>query len=81
MTEKNQLCFRHAKTTKEGLIKTKVPNTGGMGAVCIPENYSDSLSKRIQRTIVNPVLKEIKLLGTDFRGILYVGLMLTPEGA
>ena len=56
------------------------PNTGGMGAYApVPWAPAD-LVPTVQRTIVEPVLSELARRGAPFRGLLYVGLVLTAEG-
>ena len=56
------------------------PNTGGMGVYSPPEDVSPTLVEEIVRTCAQPVLDELKRRGNPYRGCLYVGLMLTPEG-
>lgn len=57
------------------------PNTGGMGSVSpvpdIPDDVADALVDAIHR----PMLAELARRGIDFRGALYAGLMMTPQGA
>ncbi len=55
------------------------PNTGGMGVVA-PVPLEPGLLDRIERDVVAPVILEIERRGLVFRGVLYFGLMLTPEG-
>lgn len=55
------------------------PNTGGMGVVA-PVPLEPGLLERIERDVVAPVILEIERRGLVFRGVLYFGLMLTPEG-
>src|SRR4029077_19103181 len=56
------------------------PNTGGMGAYSplpdLPDAAADDLLERFHR----PSLAELARRGTPFRGALYAGLMLTPDG-
>jgi phosphoribosylamine---glycine ligase len=56
------------------------PNTGGMGAFAPSPLMTGALQSRIEREIVQPVLKGMAAEGNPFRGFLYCGLMLTPEG-
>ena len=56
------------------------PNTGGMGAFAPSPLFSESLADRVTRDVVTPVLKGLRAEGTEYRGVLYVGLMLTPAG-
>ena len=56
------------------------PNTGGMGAFC-PSNALDARTMAIvQREIIVPTIDALRRDTIDFRGVLYVGLMLTPAG-
>jgi phosphoribosylamine--glycine ligase len=56
------------------------PNTGGMGAYSPAEIVSPDLLDKIVRTIARPSVEAIAAEGIDFRGTLYIGLMLTAEG-
>lgn len=58
----------------------KGPNTGGMGAYSPSVEIDDALEKRIMRTIVEPTVRGMAAEGSSYRGVLYVGLMLTAEG-
>lgn len=55
------------------------PNTGGMGALC-PVPLDDALLARIRAEVFDRALAGLAADGLDFRGVLYAGLMLTPEG-
>ena len=54
-------------------------NTGGMG-VAAPVHIPPELQKRIDSEIVRPILKTMKSRGLLYRGILYIGLMITENG-
>ena len=55
-------------------------NTGGMGAYA-PANLVDpNMREKIHRSIIQPTLKGFIAEGIDYRGTLYIGVMLTPEG-
>ena len=56
------------------------PNTGGMGAVASLELADAELMQRIEREIVQPTVQGILKDGLTYRGFLYFGLMLTPNG-
>ncbi|MEZ5388192.1 MAG: phosphoribosylamine--glycine ligase [Prosthecobacter sp.] len=56
------------------------PNTGGMGAVASLELAEPALMQRIEREIVQPTVQGILKDGLKYRGFLYFGLMLTPDG-
>ena len=58
----------------------KGPNTGGMGAIS-PSPYIDQqMFDDIVNTIVFPTITRMLEEGRRFKGVLYVGLMLTEEG-
>ena len=56
------------------------PNTGGMGAVSPLPWLPDGFLAEVQDRIVDPTLAELRRRGIDYRGVLYAGLMVTPEG-
>ena len=56
------------------------PNTGGMGAYAPTSLVSDAMLREYEETIVQPTLSGLKSEGMDFRGTLYIGLMLTKSG-
>jgi len=55
------------------------PNTGGMGAYSPSPLVDAALSKRIAQTIFAPTVAAMAAMGRPFRGLLYGGLMLTPD--
>jgi phosphoribosylamine--glycine ligase len=56
------------------------PNTGGMGAYS-PVPFLDSdVTESVMREAVAPTLAELERRGAPFRGALFCGLMLTPDG-
>ncbi len=55
-------------------------NTGGMGAVTPGADMTPELKKRIQDEIITPTVEALKAEGRPFKGVIYFGLMLTPEG-
>jgi phosphoribosylamine---glycine ligase len=56
------------------------PNTGGMGAITDSSVVDNETLERIVREIVEPTLKGTIEEGFPFRGILFIGLMLTADG-
>ncbi|MCB1096330.1 MAG: phosphoribosylamine--glycine ligase [Verrucomicrobiae bacterium] len=56
------------------------PNTGGMGAVASMQLIDSSILDTIERTIVKPTVDALQADGLRYRGFLYFGLMLTPDG-
>ena len=55
-------------------------NTGGMGAVCPLPTVDAATRARIDREILQPTLAGFVADGLDFRGVIYAGIMLTPDG-
>ncbi|MGB2756295.1 MAG: phosphoribosylamine--glycine ligase [Acidimicrobiia bacterium] len=56
------------------------PNTGGMGAYSPLPFIDDALIASMMEDAVVPTIAELRRRGIDYRGVLYAGLMLTPEG-
>src|SRR5688500_9310 len=56
------------------------PNTGGMGAFAPSPLMTPETERRVIDEVVRPVLDGMQREGQPFRGFLYVGLMLTPDG-
>jgi phosphoribosylamine---glycine ligase len=69
-----------ARDHKRAFDHDEGPNTGGMGVYSTDEILPAELEKRIIETIVRPTLEGLKADGMPYRGFLYFGLMLTPEG-
>jgi phosphoribosylamine--glycine ligase len=57
------------------------PNTGGMGAYCPVSVATPALLRRVADEIVGPTLRALKAAGTPYRGVLYAGLMIRPDGS
>ena len=56
------------------------PNTGGIGAYSPVPVATDALVQQIMERAVTPTLARLAALDIAYRGVLYAGLMLTPEG-
>jgi phosphoribosylamine--glycine ligase len=56
------------------------PNTGGMGTFAPARVPEPEEAVRIARRVVDPILRDLRGAGTPYRGILYLGLMLTVAG-
>ena len=56
------------------------PNTGGMGAISPSPYYTADMAKRCMEEIFLPTMAALKAEGRPFSGVLYFGLMLTPQG-
>ena len=55
-------------------------NTGGMGTIAPNPYYTEAIAAECMETIFLPTIKAMKAEGREFRGCLYFGLMLTPNG-
>lgn len=55
-------------------------NTGGMGAYAPTPVVNAALLERIQHEVLEPAIATLNQRGIDYRGVLYAGLMITPEG-
>ena len=55
-------------------------NTGGMGTVAPNPYYTDAVAKECMETIFLPTIQAMNAEGRTFKGCLYFGLMLTPNG-
>lgn len=56
------------------------PNTGGMGSITDASVLDEALRNEIVHKVVEPTLQGCGEEGFPFRGILFIGLMLTPDG-
>ena len=56
------------------------PNTGGMGAYSPAPVMTDELIARTLEEIIQPTVDELRNRGTPYQGVLYAGLMITPDG-
>jgi len=56
------------------------PNTGGMGAFSPAQQVTPEVAREVEERVLLPAIRELARRGRPFRGALYAGLMLTPEG-
>jgi phosphoribosylamine--glycine ligase len=69
-----------AEDHKRALDGDAGPNTGGMGAYAPSSLFDAGTQARVMSEIVLPVLDGMRSEGSEFRGFLFVGLMLTADG-
>ncbi len=55
-------------------------NTGGMGTIAPNPYYTKDIAEECMRTIFLPTMEAMNKEGRSFKGCLYFGLMLTPQG-
>ncbi len=65
---------KRAKDGDQGL------NTGGMGTFSPSPFYDDEVKRFCEEKVYQPTMDAMKVEGRDFTGILFVGLILTPDG-
>ncbi len=58
----------------------KGPNTGGMGAYSPAPLLTPELKENVMQRIMLPTINGLRATGTPYRGFLYAGLMISPEG-
>ena len=56
------------------------PNTGGMGTIAPNPYYTPEVAAECMEKIFLPTIKAMNAEGCPFKGCLYFGLMLTPDG-
>lgn len=88
-TETSILCFIDGNTIipmansqdhKRAFDGDKGKMTGGMGAYSPNYVYTEEIAKQVETEILQPTLIGIQKEKMDYRGIIYVGLMITKEG-
>ncbi len=77
---KDYLMLHPAQDFKRALDNDRGKNTGGMGSYAPTPFVTPDILERARREIVEPMLTAFQQEGIDYRGVLYCGLMLTPEG-
>ncbi len=69
-----------AQDHKRAFDGDKGPNTGGMGAYSPAPIMDAAMSARVMAEIIQPTLRAMKAMGAPYKGVLYAGLMISPEG-
>jgi phosphoribosylamine---glycine ligase len=69
-----------AQDHKRAYDGDKGPNTGGMGAYSPAPIFTDQMRDLTMQRIILPTLQGMKAEGRPFVGVLFAGLMITPEG-
>ena len=87
--EASMLCFvdensivpmESAQDYKRIFDDDKGPNTGGMGTYSPSLVFTPELEQQIRERILEPTLKGFQEDGLDFRGVLFIGLMISEDG-
>jgi phosphoribosylamine--glycine ligase len=87
--EASILCFTDGKTIvpmasaqdhKRVNDNDEGPNTGGMGAYSPAPIVTEELLAKVEREILLPTVSAMEAEGHPYKGVLYVGLMITKDG-
>ena len=74
------LTFPPAEDHKRAHDNDTGPNTGGMGAYCPTPSIDEKTLRWVESSVLVPTVHVMKRQRNPFRGILYAGLMMTPQG-
>jgi phosphoribosylamine--glycine ligase len=77
---RHSLALATAQDHKRLLDGDQGPNTGGMGAYSPAPVVTHALHERIMREVIEPTVAGLAADGTPYRGFLYAGLMIAPDG-
>ena len=69
-----------SKDHKRAFDNDKGLNTGGMGTISPNPYYTDEIAEICRKTIFEPTIDAMNKEGRPFKGCLYFGLMITPNG-
>jgi len=76
----NRLTLPACQDHKRLLDGDEGPNTGGMGAYAPAPVMTPELLKEVDESIAAPIIDAMAQAGFPYQGVLYIGLMITPEG-
>lgn len=74
------VCLPPSQDHKRAYDGDEGPNTGGMGAYCPAPVATPEVLEKVVRDVVKPMHTYLSSQPTPYRGVLYVGLMITDEG-
>ncbi len=77
---KDYVLLAPAQDHKRALDNDAGKNTGGMGAYAPAPVMTPGLLQQVEQDIIRPTLDGMAAEGRTYRGCLYVGLMMTPDG-
>jgi phosphoribosylamine---glycine ligase len=73
------ILFPSSQDHKRVFDDDKGPNTGGMGAYSPAPIATDELMQRVEKEIVQPLIKGLARENTPYKGVLYIGLMIVDN--
>ncbi len=76
----NYLILESAQDHKRIFDDDLGPNTGGMGAYSPAPIVTETLLRKIEARVIEPTVRGMAQEGMPFRGVLYAGLMISPQG-
>jgi phosphoribosylamine--glycine ligase len=74
------VAFAPARDFKRAHDGDAGPNTGGMGAYSPPLGVDGGILDEVIEKVMRPAVRQLASNGTEFRGVLYAGVMLTEGG-
>ena len=74
---RDYVLFPASQDHKRVFDNDKGPNTGGMGAYSPAPVVTDNIIKRVEAEIIRPLLNGLMSNGTPYKGVLYIGLMIS----
>lgn len=77
---KGYALFPDAKDHKRALDGDRGLNTGGMGTISPSREVDGTMQERIRREVMEPFVRGLAADGLPFSGMLFPGLMMTPNG-
>jgi len=69
-----------AQDHKRAFDGDKGPNTGGMGAYSPAPVMTEVICARVMEEMIKPTLHALSAMGSPYKGVLYAGVMVTPDG-
>jgi phosphoribosylamine--glycine ligase len=76
----NAKALPSAQDFKRAFDRDEGPNTGGMGAYSPVPGFESEQLEELVDAIHRPILRELAARGTPYVGVLFAGVMLTPDG-
>lgn len=69
-----------ARDYKRALDNDKGLNTGGMGTCSPNPDYTAAIAEEVRGKVLEPFMRGINAEGYDYRGLVFIGIMMTPAG-
>ncbi len=69
-----------ARDYKRALDDDKGPNTGGMGTCSPNPDYTEAVAGEVREKVLVPFMAGIQAEGYDYRGLVFIGIMMSPQG-